>query len=128
MARIRRSSPPAQPRFEMPPASSPSPEDRQRLIGEAAYRRFAQRGYAHGHDMEDWFAAEAEVDRATRRKDAGQARHSGESATILEFGGQLGGQRRPAEDDRLKRDLKAHPRREIPLIESMEPEDAPLKE
>ena len=128
MARTRSTASSPKARAELPEASNLSPEDRLRMIGEAAYYRYEQRGYAHGHAEEDWLAAEAEFDRASRRRQAGAARHSSESATILEFGGQLGGGRRPAEDDALKRDLKAHPRRDIPRIESMEPEDAPLKE
>jgi hypothetical protein len=39
------------------------PQSRHRLISEAAYRRFAQRGYAGGSELEDWLQAEAEVDR-----------------------------------------------------------------
>ena len=30
-------------------------------IAARAYARFVQRGYQHGHDVEDWLAAEAEV-------------------------------------------------------------------
>ncbi len=36
---------------------------RQRMISEAAYRRFAERGCLEGYDLEDWLNAEAEVDR-----------------------------------------------------------------
>ena len=39
------------------------PEVRHRMISEAAYRRYAQRGFVEGFDLEDWLAAEAEVDR-----------------------------------------------------------------
>jgi len=35
---------------------------RHRMISEAAYRRYAQRGYADGYDLDDWLQAEAEVD------------------------------------------------------------------
>ena len=35
---------------------------RHRMISEAAYYRYAQRGYADGYDVDDWMAAEAEVD------------------------------------------------------------------
>jgi hypothetical protein len=38
------------------------PEQRAALIAEAAYYRAEQRGFAPGHDAEDWLAAEAEVD------------------------------------------------------------------
>lgn len=35
---------------------------RDRMISEAAYERYMQRGYCDGYDMEDWLAGEAEVD------------------------------------------------------------------
>lgn len=35
---------------------------RHGMISEAAYRRYADRGYADGGDIEDWLQAEAEVD------------------------------------------------------------------
>jgi hypothetical protein len=38
------------------------PERRHALIAEAAYYRAERRGFAPGHDAEDWLAAEAEVD------------------------------------------------------------------
>lgn len=31
------------------------------VIAERAYVRFCERGYEHGHDVEDWLAAEAEL-------------------------------------------------------------------
>jgi hypothetical protein len=37
-------------------------EDRQRLIAEAAYLRAEQRGFAPGQELEDWLAAEIEID------------------------------------------------------------------
>jgi len=37
-------------------------EDRQRLIREAAYFRAEQRGFAPGRELEDWLAAELEID------------------------------------------------------------------
>jgi hypothetical protein len=37
-------------------------ELRHRMISEAAYRRYAERGYCEGYDVEDWLQAEAEVD------------------------------------------------------------------
>lgn len=30
-------------------------------VAEKAYERYAERGYVHGHDMEDWFVAEREL-------------------------------------------------------------------
>lgn len=38
------------------------PDLRHRLISEAAYRRYTDRGYAEGYDLDDWLAAEAEID------------------------------------------------------------------
>jgi len=38
------------------------PELRHRMISEAAYRLFAERGYSDGYDVDDWLTAEAEVD------------------------------------------------------------------
>ena len=39
-----------------------SPEERHRLIAEAAYYRASRRGFGGGAEVEDWLAAEAEVD------------------------------------------------------------------
>jgi hypothetical protein len=38
------------------------PDLRHRMISEAAYRRYEMRGYADGNDVDDWLAAEADVD------------------------------------------------------------------
>jgi len=38
-------------------------EARQRMIREAAYEKYVQRGYVEGFELEDWLQAEAEVDR-----------------------------------------------------------------
>ncbi len=38
------------------------PETRAAMIAEAAYYRAEKRGFASGHETEDWLAAEAEVD------------------------------------------------------------------
>ena len=32
------------------------------MISEAAYRRFAERGYEDGYDQDDWLQAEEDVD------------------------------------------------------------------
>jgi hypothetical protein len=37
-------------------------EDRRRMIEAAAYFRAERRGFEPGHELADWFAAEAEVD------------------------------------------------------------------
>jgi hypothetical protein len=38
------------------------PDLRHRLVSEAAYQRYVDRGYADGYDLEDWLQAEAAVD------------------------------------------------------------------
>jgi hypothetical protein len=38
------------------------PEKRAALIAEAAYFRAEKRGFAPGHEAQDWLAAESEVD------------------------------------------------------------------
>lgn len=45
-----------------PVARFVGPEQRAALIAEAAYFRAEKRGFAPGHETEDWLAAEAEVD------------------------------------------------------------------
>lgn len=47
-------------RFCIPP--SHTRQERQALIARAAYLRAERRGFRAGHDLEDWFAGEAEVD------------------------------------------------------------------
>ena len=42
-------------------SAPPSPEDVRKLISEAAYYRAKQRGFAPGHELEDWIQAEVEV-------------------------------------------------------------------
>jgi hypothetical protein len=41
-----------------------SPEQRRALIAQAAYYRAEQRGFAPGAELQDWLAAEAEIDDA----------------------------------------------------------------
>jgi hypothetical protein len=48
-------------------AGTPSfiePEGRHRMISDAAYFRSERRGFCPGCELDDWLAAEAEVDRA----------------------------------------------------------------
>jgi hypothetical protein len=43
--------------------ATPAPQiNRQQLIEEAAYHHAQARGFEAGHEVEDWLAAEAEVD------------------------------------------------------------------
>ena len=52
------------------PRQQISAEARHALIAQAAYLRAERRGFAPGHESDDWFAAEAEVDALLR---AGQS-------------------------------------------------------
>ena len=38
---------------------------RHRMVSEAAYHLYAQRGYTDGYDLDDWLQAEAQVDHTT---------------------------------------------------------------
>jgi predicted acyl esterase len=38
------------------------PELRHRMVSEAAYRLYGERGYEDGYDLDDWLQAEAAVD------------------------------------------------------------------
>jgi hypothetical protein len=44
------------------PRAAISADDRRAMIAEAAYLRAERRGFASGHETEDWLAAELEVD------------------------------------------------------------------
>jgi hypothetical protein len=48
-------------RFSLPPKSAP--QDRRSMIAKAAYFLAERRHFQPGHEVEDWLAAEAEVDR-----------------------------------------------------------------
>ena len=52
---------PTSPSFDSSARANISQEELRRLISEAAYYRAKQRGFAPGHELEDWIAAEAEV-------------------------------------------------------------------
>jgi hypothetical protein len=54
-----RFSPPAKREAALPEASA---DERHALIAQAAYFRAERRGFAPGHTLEDWLAAEVEVD------------------------------------------------------------------
>jgi len=53
---VRKGAPPPAPRMAL------TREGRRALIAEKAYLRAERRGFAPGHESEDWLAAEAEVD------------------------------------------------------------------
>jgi hypothetical protein len=93
-------------------------EQREAMIRDAAYYHFAKRGYAPGHDLEDWLAAEAEIERIAPAApefppDAAVQQSSAHGART---------------DDELKRIIRQHPQKAIPQIESVEPDKAPFKE
>jgi hypothetical protein len=48
--------------FEEGARDTIDPDLRHRLISDAAYRHYAERGYEDGYDLDDWLQAEAEVD------------------------------------------------------------------
>lgn len=54
---------PAPCRARRPPALV-SPDVRRNMIAETAYYRAKRRGFAPGYEIEDWLAAECEVDTA----------------------------------------------------------------
>ena len=93
-------------------------EQREAMIRDAAYYHFAKRGYAPGHDLEDWLAAEVEIERIATASpefppDAEVQQSSAHGART---------------DDELKRIVRQHPQKAIPQIESVEPDKAPFKE
>ncbi|NNM82639.1 MAG: DUF2934 domain-containing protein [Burkholderiales bacterium] len=81
-------------------------QERIEKIRESAYFRYVERGFGHGRDLEDWLEAETEI----------------------ESGMQQGGTMGPAGDEALKRIIRKHPGKEIPLVEGIEPEVAPFRE
>ncbi len=48
------------------------PKAREAMIAEAAYHRSAHRGFEPGHEVDDWLAAESEIDGALSRGDLPQ--------------------------------------------------------
>jgi len=54
----------ARPHYSMLAQQLVSPETRQEMIAQAAYFRAERRGFEPGHELDDWLAAEIEVDTA----------------------------------------------------------------
>jgi len=50
----------------MPPVTQPGERGRQSMIAESAYYRAEKRGFASGKELEDWLAAENEINALTR--------------------------------------------------------------
>lgn len=93
-------------------------EQREAMIRDAAYYHSQRRGFAPGHDLEDWLAAEAEIDRIS----------AASQDDLPGPGVQQSGIHGAGKDDELKRIVKQHPQKGIPQIESVEPERAPFRE
>jgi hypothetical protein len=76
-ARAVRSRSGKRPRAAQPPGNSivtrssayMEPDARDAMIAEAAYFRSAHRGFEPGHEVDDWLAAESEIDMALTRGD-----------------------------------------------------------
>jgi hypothetical protein len=64
--------PPDQP-FAEGARDTVDPELRYRMISEAAYQLYAERGYADGNDVDDWLTAEAGVDHLLLNPDEADA-------------------------------------------------------
>lgn len=94
-------------------------EQRKALIREAAYHHFTKRGYTHGHDLEDWFLAEAELEEKTSVFPQEFPSDTEMQQSSIQGAGK---------DEKLKKIIKRHPQKAIPQIESIEPEKAPSKE
>jgi hypothetical protein len=45
------------------------PHEREAMISESAYFRSAHRGFEPGHEVDDWLAAESDIDAALARGD-----------------------------------------------------------
>ena len=111
-----------------------SPDLRHRMISEAAYRRYVERGYADGYDLDDWLSAETEVDhvlvnrRAAASMAAPDAESDAEVEELRETGGHEGRPRGIVHDEAMKRIIRQHPQRNIPRVESIDPDEAPSKE
>ena len=109
----------------LPSEKNFGPAQRERLIREAAYSLYVQRGFAPGHDLDDWLAAEAEI---FSEESAQQPSESVETAETMELNVQGSAVHGFGQDDALKRIIKQHPRKGIPQVESVDPQDAPPKE
>lgn len=108
-------------RSNIPSEGDISPVQRERMVREAAYFRYAQRGSAPGHDLDDWLAAEAELFRGAEQQPP-------ESVETMELDMQESGLHGFWQDDALKRIIKQHPQKGIPQVEGIEPQEAPPKE
>lgn len=60
----KRRARPARARKALSPPTDESTDSRDQAIRETAYAFYEARGGVDGHELDDWFQAEAEVDRA----------------------------------------------------------------
>jgi hypothetical protein len=67
-ARVRRAVPPSNSIVTRSSAYQ-EPQAREAMIAEAAYHRSAHRGFEPGHEVDDWLAAESEIEGALARGD-----------------------------------------------------------
>jgi len=92
-------------------------ETREAMIREAAYYLAERRGFAPGHELDDWLAAEAAIDRDLPPP-------ATEAGAAIQQSGVVGS----ATDEVLKRLLRQHPQKAIARVEGVEPELAPPRE
>lgn len=120
----KKTSVPATPRgiHNLPSQVNIDSAQRELMIREAAYFRYVQRGYEPGHDIDDWIAAEAELFSEE------SVRQPPESTETMDLNVQESAVHGFGQDDVLKRIVRQHPRKGIPQVESVDPEDAPPKE
>lgn len=98
------------------------PGERRRMVAEAAYYRYVRRGFVHGHDLDDWLAAEADLD------SGGLDQQPSASGEIAEFEVQQSGSHSFRQDAALKRIVRQHPLKGIQQVEGIEPQEAPPKQ
>ena len=106
------------------------PALRHRMISEAAYQRYVERGYADGYDLDDWLQAEAAVEHLLVTPTPSEAvpAPAAKLDDMAVRGGQASAPHSIAHDEAMKRIIRQHPQRDIPRVESVEPAEAPPKE
>lgn len=112
-------------RSNIPSQGDIHPAQREHMIREAAYFQYVQRGFAPGHDLDDWLAAEAEFFRGAANL---QPPEPSEPVETMEFEMQQSGAHGAWQDDALKGIVKQHPQKGIPQVEGIEAREAPPKE
>ena len=65
VTKAKKASPP---QAETAPPHTVTPEERWRMVAEAAYLRAEKRGFSGGNPTDDWLAAEAEVEKILSSK------------------------------------------------------------